>query len=251
MEESTLALAQTLARQTIHEEAAPGPPGSPRAARSHASILAEKVQGFRWVVNRGAIGKLEKGSIVFAFLQKSVHRMVCLPSASGGQRRVGEYGGCAGLLALAPASGRPARAGGASGSGGARCGVRGPWRAAGRPCCGSPSSLIRHCWPSLCRAPRWRVRWNWAESQIQLRAFLERQTQRYLPPSSRVLYRWSIFLSSQMDHLHKTESVSTELAELYVPTNQHRERTSGPGWVSCLHGPFGRSAFGPSALIQH
>ena len=44
MEESTLALAQTLAKQTIHEES---PTGSPRAARSHASILAEKVQGFR------------------------------------------------------------------------------------------------------------------------------------------------------------------------------------------------------------
>ena len=44
MEESTLALAQSLARQTIHEES---PPGSPRAGRSHAQILQEKVQGFR------------------------------------------------------------------------------------------------------------------------------------------------------------------------------------------------------------
>merc|ERR1712025_1279092 len=44
MEESTLALAQTLAKQTIHEES---PPGSPRAGRSHAQILKEKVAGFR------------------------------------------------------------------------------------------------------------------------------------------------------------------------------------------------------------
>jgi len=52
MEESTLALAQSLAKQTIHEES---PPGSPRATRSHASILAEKVQGFRWHMAHKAI----------------------------------------------------------------------------------------------------------------------------------------------------------------------------------------------------
>ena len=45
MEESTLALAQSLAKQTIYEES---PPGSPRAGRSHAQLLQEKVQGFRW-----------------------------------------------------------------------------------------------------------------------------------------------------------------------------------------------------------
>merc|ERR1712025_722297 len=44
MEESTLALAQSLAKQTIYEES---PPGSPRAGRSHAQLLQEKVQGFR------------------------------------------------------------------------------------------------------------------------------------------------------------------------------------------------------------
>merc|ERR1712012_1179949 len=44
MEESTLALAQSLARQTIYEES---PPGSPKMGRSHATILQEKVQGFR------------------------------------------------------------------------------------------------------------------------------------------------------------------------------------------------------------
>ena len=44
MEESTLALAQSLARQTIYEES---PPGSPKMGRSHAQILQEKVQGFR------------------------------------------------------------------------------------------------------------------------------------------------------------------------------------------------------------
>ena len=46
MEESTLALAQSLARQTIYEES---PPGSPKTGRSHATILQEKVQGFRSV----------------------------------------------------------------------------------------------------------------------------------------------------------------------------------------------------------
>lgn len=44
MEESTLALAQSLARQTIYEES---PPGSPKTGRSHAALLQEKVQGFR------------------------------------------------------------------------------------------------------------------------------------------------------------------------------------------------------------
>merc|ERR1719195_1648573 len=44
MEESTLALAQSLARQTIYEES---PPGSPKTGRSHAAQLQEKVQGFR------------------------------------------------------------------------------------------------------------------------------------------------------------------------------------------------------------
>ena len=44
MEESTLALAQSLARQTIYEES---PPGSPKSGRSHAQLLKEKVQGFR------------------------------------------------------------------------------------------------------------------------------------------------------------------------------------------------------------
>ena len=44
MEESTLALAQSLARQTIYEES---PPGSPKAGRSHAQLLQDKVQGFR------------------------------------------------------------------------------------------------------------------------------------------------------------------------------------------------------------
>lgn len=44
MEEGTLHLAQSLARQTIHEES---PPGSPKAARTHAKMLKDKVQGFR------------------------------------------------------------------------------------------------------------------------------------------------------------------------------------------------------------
>ena len=44
MEESTLALAQSLARQTIYEES---PPGSPKTGRSHAQLLQDKVQGFR------------------------------------------------------------------------------------------------------------------------------------------------------------------------------------------------------------
>ena len=45
MEEATLQLAQSLARQTIYEES---PPGSPKATRTHAKMLQEKVQGFRY-----------------------------------------------------------------------------------------------------------------------------------------------------------------------------------------------------------
>ncbi|XP_023328331.1 NAD kinase isoform X6 [Eurytemora carolleeae] len=45
MEEKTLALAQAIARQSLTET--DSPPGSPRSGRTHASILQEKVQGFR------------------------------------------------------------------------------------------------------------------------------------------------------------------------------------------------------------
>ncbi len=49
MEEKTLALAQTLARQSSIYSDTESPPGSPRSARTHASILQEKVQSFRSV----------------------------------------------------------------------------------------------------------------------------------------------------------------------------------------------------------
>jgi NAD+ kinase len=45
MEEKTLALAQSLARQS--SLSTDSPPGSPKSGRTHASILQEKVQGFR------------------------------------------------------------------------------------------------------------------------------------------------------------------------------------------------------------
>ena len=48
MEEKTLALAQTLARQaSLAASDTESPPGSPRTGRTHASILQEKVQSFR------------------------------------------------------------------------------------------------------------------------------------------------------------------------------------------------------------
>jgi hypothetical protein len=49
MEEKTLALAQTLARQASLASDTDSPPGSPRTARTHASILQDKVQSFRSV----------------------------------------------------------------------------------------------------------------------------------------------------------------------------------------------------------
>ena len=48
LEEKTLALAQTLARQaSLAASDTESPPGSPRTGRTHASILQEKVQSFR------------------------------------------------------------------------------------------------------------------------------------------------------------------------------------------------------------